>query len=76
MASVNHNVINETTWLTTVHTLMGFFCHKSYRKNNTTPMEDMGYNACVIVGYHNKASVFILKMQYFPKMENTVSNVA
>ncbi len=39
-------------------------------------MEDMGHDACVIVGYHNKVSVFNLNMQYFPKMENTVSNVA
>ncbi len=31
------------------------------------PMEDMGHDACVIVGNHNKVSVFILNMQYFPK---------
>ena len=60
------NVINETTWLNIVHTLMGFFCLKSDGKNNTTPMEDMGNDACVIVGYHNKVSVFMLNMQYFP----------
>ncbi len=30
-------------------------------------MEDMGHDACVIVDYHNKISVFILNMQYFPK---------
>jgi hypothetical protein len=29
-------------------------------------MEDMGNDACVIVGYHNKVSVFMLNMQYFP----------
>jgi hypothetical protein len=28
-------------------------------------MEDMGNDACVIVGYHNKVSVFMLSMQYF-----------
>ncbi len=42
--------------------LNGIFCHKNYGKNNTTPMEDMGYDACVIVGYRNKVSVFILKI--------------
>ncbi len=57
MAAVNHSVINETTWLNIVHTLMGIFCHENDGKNNTTPMEDMGNDACVIVGYHNKVSV-------------------
>jgi hypothetical protein len=66
MAFVNHNVINEITWLNIVHTLMGFFCCESDGKNNTMPMEDMGNDACVIVGYHNKVSVFMLNMQYFP----------
>jgi hypothetical protein len=65
MASVNPNVINEITWLNIVHTLVGNFCHESDGKNNTTPMEDMGNDACVIVGYHNKVSVFMLNMQYF-----------
>jgi hypothetical protein len=65
MASVNHNVVNEITWLNIVHTSMGIFCLESDGKNNTTPMEDMGNDACVIVGYHNKVSVFMLNMQYF-----------
>ncbi len=30
-------------------------------------MEDMRHDACVIVGYHNKVSVLILNVQYFPK---------
>jgi hypothetical protein len=66
MASVNHNVINEITWLNIVHTLMGNFCHESDSKNDTTPMEDMGNDAYVIVGYHNKVGVFMLNTQYFP----------
>jgi hypothetical protein len=72
MASVNHNVINETTWLNIVHTLMGNFCQESDGKNNTTPIEDMGNDACVIVGYHNKASVFILNMQ-IPKWKTLLA---
>ncbi len=66
MASVNHNVINEITWLNIAHTLMGNFCLESDGKNDTTPMEDMGNDACVIVSYHNKVGVFMLNMQYFP----------
>ncbi len=45
MASVNHNVINETTWLNIVHTFTEIFCHESDSKNNTMPMEDMGMDA-------------------------------
>ncbi len=70
------NVVNETTWLNIVHTFMRNFCRKSDSKNNTTLMEDMGNDACVIVGYHNNVSVFILNVQYFSKMENIDSNVA
>ncbi len=65
MAPVNHNILSETTCINIVHTFMGNFCNGSDSKINTTPMEDMGHDACVIVGYHNKASVFILNMQYF-----------
>ncbi len=66
MASVNDNVINEITWPNIVHTLMGNISLESDCKNDTTPMEDMGNDACVVVGYHNKVSVFMLNMQYFP----------
>ncbi len=73
MASVNHNAINETTWLNIVHTFMGFFCHESDSKNNTTPMKDMGNDACVIVGYHNSVSVFILNVQIFQKWKTLLT---
>ncbi len=59
MAPVNHNVINESMWLNIVHTFMENFCHESAGKNNTMPMESMGNDACVIVGYHNIVSLFI-----------------
>ncbi len=45
---------------------MGYFCHESDGKNNTTPMEDMGCDACVILDYHSKVSVSMLNMHYFP----------
>ena len=54
MAPVNQNILNEMTWIDIVHTFMGNFCHKSDSKINTTPIEDMVHDACVIVDYHNK----------------------
>jgi hypothetical protein len=67
MVPVNHNVLNEMTWINVVHNFMGNFCNESDSKINTMPMEDIGDDACVIVGYHNKVSVFILNILYFPK---------
>ncbi len=55
MAPVNHNVLNETTWLNIVHTFLGNFRHETDNNMNTTPMEDMGHDACVVVGYHKKS---------------------
>jgi len=34
------------------------FFHESDSKINTMPMEDMGHDACVVVGYHKNVSVF------------------
>jgi hypothetical protein len=73
MAPVSHNVLNETTWINIVHTFMGNFCQESDSKINTTSMEDMGHDACVIVGYHNKVNVFILNVQYFPKWKTLLA---
>ncbi len=69
MAPVNHNVLNETTWLNIVHTFLGNFCHKQTDNNNdTTPMEDMGRDACVVVGYHKNVRVFTpYNLQHFSK---------
>ncbi len=68
MAPVNHNVLNETMWLNIVHTFLGNFCPKTDNNNDTTPMEDMGHDACVVVGYHKNVSVFTpYNLQHFPK---------
>jgi hypothetical protein len=72
MASVNHNVINETTWLNIVHTFMGNFVTKVTAKNNTTPMEDMGNYS----GLPQQCKCIYSKCALFSKMENIVSNVA
>ncbi len=54
MAPVNHNVLNEKTWVNIVHTFMGNFCLETNEQNDTAPMEDVGHDACVVVGYHKK----------------------
>ena len=56
MAPVNHNIINETTWLKIVHTLMGNFCQDSDDTKGLVAMEDMGNDACVLVGCHENIS--------------------
>jgi hypothetical protein len=56
MAPINHNHLNETTRLKIVHTLMGNFCQESDDRNNTVPMEDMGQDACVMIGCHKRVS--------------------
>ena len=58
---------NETTWINIVHTFFGNFCHDVDSKINTTPMEHMGHDACLIVGYHNKVSLINPNGQRFPK---------
>ena len=35
-----------------------FFCLETNEQNDTVPMEDMGHDACVIVGYHKNVSIF------------------
>ena len=56
MAPVNHNVLNESTWLKIVHTLMGIFCQDSDDTKGLVAMEDMGNDACVFVGCHEHVS--------------------
>ena len=48
MAPVNHNIINQTSWLKIVHTLMGNFCQESDDKDDMNALENMGNDACVI----------------------------
>ncbi len=58
MAPVNHNVLNETTWGNIVHLFMGNFCLGTDEELDTVLMENMGNDACVIVGYHQNVSIF------------------
>ncbi len=52
MAPVNHNHLQETMMLKIVHTLLGNFCQNSDGTNDTAALEDMGQDACVMIGYH------------------------
>jgi len=47
MAPVNHNVIDETTWIRIVHTFYGNFCQDSDDKDDMNALESMGNDACV-----------------------------
>ena len=70
MAPVNHNVIDETTWIRIVHTFYGNFCQDSDDKDNMNALESMGNDAYVIVGYHEKASEFTTNERHFPDWNN------
>jgi hypothetical protein len=52
IAPVNHNTLTLAKAIQTVHTLMGNFCHGD--KDKISQMEDIGNDACVLMGYHNK----------------------
>jgi hypothetical protein len=49
---VNNNTLTSAKAMQIVHTLMGNFCHGD--KDKVSQMEDMGNNACLLMGYHNK----------------------
>ena len=72
MSPVNHNIINKTTWIKIVHTLMGNFCQESDDKDDMNALENMGNDACAIVGYHKKASEFTTNVGHFSKLESPV----
>ena len=54
VATVNHNVLNGSRVYHIIHTLYGNYCHS--HATQTAQLEDMGNDACVIVGYHDKVS--------------------
>jgi hypothetical protein len=49
---VNHNTLISAKTMNIVHTLMGNFCHGD--KDKISQMEDMGNDACFLMGYHDK----------------------
>ena len=50
VAPVNHNFLNEAKTLNIAHT-----CHGDEQKDSQ--MEQMGTDACVIVGFNNKVRI-------------------
>jgi hypothetical protein len=48
---INHNTLISEKAIQIVHPLMGNFCHRD--KEKISQMEDMGNNACLLMGYHN-----------------------
>jgi hypothetical protein len=51
IAPAHHNTFTSAKALQIVHTLMGNFCHGD--KDKISQMEDVGNNACLLMGYHN-----------------------
>jgi hypothetical protein len=51
VAPMSHNTLTSAKNLQIVHTLMRNYCHGD--ENKTSQLEDMGNNACLLVGYHD-----------------------
>ncbi len=66
LAPVNHNFLNEAKTLSIAHTMMSNFCHGDKKKESQ--MENMGTDACVIVGFDNKVRLlsYLLPIMFFP----------
>jgi hypothetical protein len=58
IAPINHNALDFSKAFNIIHTLMGNFCHGD--KNKISQREDMGNNACLLLGYHDKVCIKIL----------------
>jgi hypothetical protein len=52
IALINHNTLTSAKTMNIVHTLIGNFCHED--KDKISQMEDMGNDACFLMGYHDK----------------------
>jgi hypothetical protein len=52
IALINHNTLTSAKAIQIVHSLMGNFCHGD--KDKISQMEDVGNDACLLMGYHNK----------------------
>ncbi len=55
LAPVYHNTLNEAKALNIAHTMLGNFCHGDEDKE--LHMENMGNNACVVVGFNNMVRI-------------------
>jgi hypothetical protein len=55
VAPVNNNFFNEAKALNIAHTMLGNFCHGD--KDKESHMENMGNDACVVVGFNNMVRI-------------------
>jgi hypothetical protein len=68
IAPINHNTLTSVKAIQIVHTLMENFCCGD--KDKISQMQDMGNDACLLMGYHNtvRSAIFcqiILVMNNF-----------
>ncbi len=66
---VNHNTLTSAKAINIVHTLMGNFCHGD--KEKISQLEDMGNDACILIGYHDKVR-FVIDCQIIQVMNNLI----
>ncbi len=69
IAPVNHNTLTSAKAINIVHTLMGNFCHGD--KEKISQREDMGNDACILIGYHDKVR-FVIDCQIIQVMNNLI----
>lgn len=62
VAPVNHNRLTPPKTYKIVHTLMGNFCHGDEGK--ASQLEEMGNDASMFIGYHDKVRGFFLLTNY------------
>ena len=67
VALVNHNISNGSTAYQIVHTFYGNYCHNN--ATQTSQLEEMENDACIIVGYHNKVSSSESLLTNYSKLE-------
>ncbi len=72
MAPVNHNFLNEAKTLSIVHMMKGNFCHGDKKKE--LQMENIGTEACVIVGFDNKVRLlsYLFPITFFLFLTNCI----
>ncbi len=66
VAPVNRNFLNDSKTLSIAQTMMGNFCHGDEKKESQ--MENMGTDACLIVGFNNKVRLlsYLFPITFFP----------
>jgi hypothetical protein len=72
VAPDNHNFLNEAKTLSIAHMMMGNFCHGDDKKESQ--MENMGTDACVIVGFNNKVRLlsYLFPITFFLFLTNCI----